>query len=95
MNYDLNEIYKMSTFKDTFEKFIQETPFGTSVYGICYDKNLVSGSIKEYILKMKYSKEPLQDIAITYVPPTKMIELRNLVEKYTPEMYDNIHKEDA
>ena len=89
---DLNKIYDISNFEETFKKFMEETEFGTSVYTICYESNKI-GSLKEAILKMKYSDEPLQEVVMNYIPPSKMIALRNLIEEYTYKLYDKVHKE--
>ncbi len=89
---DLNKIYDVSDFKEEFERFMEENEFGNSVYGLCYEAGLVR-DLKECILKLKYSRDPFDEIVLDYIPPSKMIRLRELVKKHTKKFYEEIHKE--
>jgi hypothetical protein len=83
----------METFKPEFEKFMGETEFGTSVYGICYEAGKVDFNLKEIILKLKYTSEDMQTVAYKHIPPFYMEELRELVTTYNEKLYDKIHEE--
>ena len=77
----MEELYDMEEFQEKFDKFMEENEWGTSVYYILYEKNMVEPKLKEFILKMKYGYEKdLQEIADKYIPPFYMKNLRDLVE---------------
>ena len=90
MSTNLNEIYNVEKFENVFKMFMEETEFGTSVYSVCYDLKKTIG-LKDYILKLKYSDEGFKYVVMNYIPPSKMIDLRKLVEESTDKLYSEIH----